>query len=70
MASRNSRGYGVVRRNIVFYVTLSWMKRLHNVELIFSGEGNEKRVELEITRETGKCERQGRKRRLCEEMRM
>jgi len=39
------------------------MKHIHNAGLIFRGEGNEKRVELEITRETGKCERQGRKRR-------
>ena len=54
------RGYGIVRRNIVFYVTPSCVKHMHNAGLIFKGEGSKKNFELEITRETGKCERQGR----------
>lgn len=63
MVPSNTRRYGVVRRNIVLYVTPSCMIHMHKGGLIFKGEGNGKRVELEITRETGKCERQGRKRR-------
>lgn len=70
LASLNTRGYGVLRRNIVFYVKPSCIKHMHNAGLIFRGEGNKKRVELEVTRQTGKCERQGRKRRRCEDMPM
>jgi len=39
------------------------MKHMHKAGLIFKAEENEKMVELEVKRETGKCERQGRKRR-------
>ena len=35
MESRNTRGYGVVRREIVFYVRSSCMKHMHNAGLIF-----------------------------------
>jgi len=43
MASRNTRGYAVVRRNIVLYITPSCMKRTHNAGLIFKGKGNGKK---------------------------
>jgi hypothetical protein len=46
MEPRNTRGYGFVRRYIVFYVRPSCMKHMQNAGLIFWGEGNKKRVEL------------------------